>query len=52
MKVTKCVWQYHDKKCDLGLVFEHFRYCANEGIRIGIEKTLILKYKLQFQIGV
>ncbi len=50
MKVTKCVWQYHDKKGDLDQVFDYFRYCANEGIRIGIEKNLTSKYNLYYQL--
>ncbi|MEX2348384.1 MAG: hypothetical protein WD531_01655, partial [Nitrosopumilaceae archaeon] len=50
MKVTKCVWQYHDKKDDLKPVFDYFRYCANEVIRIGIEKNLTSKFKLHYQL--
>lgn len=50
MKVTQCVWQYHDKKEDLGPVFDYFRYCANEGIRIGIEKNLSSKFKLHYRL--
>ncbi len=50
MKVTKCVWQYHDKKEDLGSVFNYFKYCANEAIRIGIEKNLSSKYNLYYQL--
>ncbi len=50
MKVTKCVWQYHDKKDELVPVFDYFKYCANEGIRIGIEKNLTSKYNLHYQL--
>jgi len=50
VKVTQCVWQYYDKKDDLGSVFDYFRYCANEGIRIGIEKNLSSKFKLHYQL--
>ncbi|MGI0046256.1 MAG: RNA-guided endonuclease InsQ/TnpB family protein [Nitrosotalea sp.] len=50
MRITKCVWQYHDKKDDLEPVFDYFRYCANEGIRIGIEKNLTSKFKLHYQL--
>ena len=50
MKVTKCVWQYHDKKDDLEPVFDYFKYCANEAIRIGIEKNLTSKFKLHYQL--
>jgi len=50
VKVTKCIWQYHDKKEDLEPVFDYFRYCANEGIRIGIEKNFSSKFKLHYQL--
>ena len=50
LKTTRCVWQYHNKKDDLNPVFEYFRYCANEGIRIGIEKNLTSKYNLHYQL--
>src|SRR5437660_11559864 len=50
MKVTKCVWQYHDKKDELEPVFDYFKYCANEAIRIGIEKNLTSKFKLHYQL--
>ncbi|MHB8601021.1 MAG: RNA-guided endonuclease InsQ/TnpB family protein [Nitrosotalea sp.] len=50
MKVTQCVWQYHNKKEDLESIFDYFRYCANEGIRIGIEKNLSSKYNLHYQL--
>jgi putative transposase len=46
--VTKCVWQYHNKKDDLKPVFDYFRYCANEAIRIGIEYNLTSKFKLHY----
>ncbi|MDH2907573.1 MAG: hypothetical protein PXX83_05710 [Candidatus Nitrosotalea sp.] len=50
MKVTQCVWQYHDRKGDLEPIFDYFRYCANEAIRVGIEKNLSSKYKLHYQL--
>ena len=50
MKVTKCVWQNHDKKDELDPVFDYFKYCANEAIRIGIEKNLTSKFKLHYQL--
>ena len=50
MKVTRCVWQYHDKKEEFEPVFDYFRYCANEGIRIGIEKNLTSQYSLHYQL--
>jgi len=39
-KVTKCVWQFHDKKDELTELFDYFRYCTNEAIRIGDENNL------------
>jgi len=39
-KVTKCVWQFHDKKDELQEIFDYFRYCTNEAIRIADEKNL------------
>lgn len=50
MKVTKCVWQYHDKKEEFEPVFDYFKYCANEAIRVGIEKNLTSKYNLHYQL--
>ena len=50
MKVTKCIWQYHDKKEKIDPLFDYFRYCANEAIRIGVEKNLTSKYKLYYQL--
>jgi len=50
VKVIKCVWQYHNKKDELDPVFDYFRYCANEAIRIGIEKNLTSKFKLHYQL--
>lgn len=47
---TKCVWQYHDKKSDFQQVFDYFRYVANEGIRIGIEKNLTSRFRLHYEI--
>jgi len=39
-KVTKCVWQFHDKREELSEVFDYFRYCTNECIRVADEKNL------------
>lgn len=50
MKVTKCVWQYHNKKNEFEPVFDYFKYCANEAIRIGIEKNLTSKFNLHYQL--
>ena len=50
MKVTRCVWQYHDKKDDLKPVFDYFKYCANEAVRIGIEENISSKFKLHYQL--
>lgn len=40
MKQTKCVWQSHSKKSELDEVFDYFRLCTNEMIRVSIEKNL------------
>lgn len=50
MKITRCVWQYHDKEEDLEPVFDYFRYFANEAIRIGIENNISSKFKLHYQL--
>ncbi len=50
MLATKCVWQYHDKKSELDPVFDYFRFCANEGIRAGIEKHITSKIKLHYDL--
>jgi putative transposase len=40
MKQTKCVWQFHDKNDALKEVFDYFRFCTNEMIRISEQKNL------------
>ncbi|MDE1813001.1 MAG: hypothetical protein KGH85_09100 [Thaumarchaeota archaeon] len=50
MKAIRCVWQYHDKRDDLVPVFDYFRYCANEAIRVGMEKNLTSRFKLHYQM--
>ena len=50
MHVTKSVWQYHNKKSELDPVFDYFRFCANEGIRIGMEKHITSKLKLHYEL--
>ncbi|MDE1830012.1 MAG: transposase [Thaumarchaeota archaeon] len=45
-RVTKCVLQYHGRKEELAPVFDYFKSCANEAIRIGVEKSLTSRYKL------
>ena len=50
MLLTKCVWQYHDKKSELDPAFDYFRFCANEGIRIGVEKHITSKLKLHYEV--
>ena len=40
MKQTKCVWQFHDKRDTLKEVFDYFRFCTNEMIRISEQKNL------------
>jgi len=50
LHVTKSVWQYHNKKSELDPVFDYFRFCANEGIRIGMEKHITSKLKLHYEL--
>ncbi|HEX5458125.1 MAG TPA: transposase [Candidatus Nitrosotalea sp.] len=50
VKVTKCVWQYHDKKDEFDPLFEYFRYCENEAIRIGAENNLTSKFNLYYHL--
>ena len=40
VKVTKSVWQFHDKNEDLTDYFEEFRHVTNESIRLGLERGL------------
>ncbi|MEX0861670.1 RNA-guided endonuclease InsQ/TnpB family protein [Nitrosopumilus sp.] len=40
MKQTKCVWQFHDKSDALKEVFDYFRFCTNEMIRVSEQKNL------------
>lgn len=47
MQVAKSVWQYHDKGDDFKPVFEYFKYCSNEAIRIGLEENITSKYALR-----
>jgi len=49
MPVTKCVWQYHDKKSELQPVFDYFRNIVNVAIRVGIKKNLTSKFKLHHE---
>jgi len=49
-KVTKCVWQFHDKKENLRELFDYFRYCTNESIRIGDEKNLTSRNTIHHEL--
>jgi ribosome-associated translation inhibitor RaiA len=49
MLVTKCVWQYHDRRSELQPVFDYFRTIANVAIRVGIEKNITSKFKLHHE---
>ena len=40
MKQNKCIWQFHDKSNELKDVFDYFKFCTNEMIRVSIEKNL------------
>ena len=44
------MWQYHDKKFELAQIFDYFRFCANEAIRVGIEKHITSKFKLHHEM--
>lgn len=46
MKITKCVWQFHDKGTELQPVFDYFRFCTNEAIRIGTQKQHTSRFSL------
>lgn len=46
LKVTKCVWQFHDKSSELRPVFDYFRFCTNEAIRIGSQKQNTSRFSL------
>jgi len=50
LQVTKCVWQFHDKKDELSDVFDYFRYCTNEAIRIGDEKHITSRNTLHHEL--
>lgn len=50
LKVTKCVWQFHDKESDLQPVFDYFRFCTNEVIRIGSQKQNTSKFSLHKEL--
>ena len=49
-QVTKCVWQFHDKKDELTDVFDYFRFCTNEAIRIGDENNLTSRNSLHHEL--
>jgi len=49
-QVTKCVWQFHDKKEQLTDLFDYFRYCTNEGIRIADEKNLTSRNTIHHEL--
>ena len=50
LKVTKSVWQFHDKGAELLPVFDYFRYCTNEAIRIGSQKQITSKFSLHKEL--
>lgn len=50
MRVTKCVWQFHDKEAELHPVFDYFRYCTNEAIRIGSQKKITSRFSLHKEL--
>ncbi|MGI0004341.1 MAG: IS200/IS605 family accessory protein TnpB-related protein, partial [Candidatus Nitrosotenuis sp.] len=50
MKVTKCVWQFHDKGLEFQPVFDYFRFCTNEAIRIGSQKQNTSRFSLHKEL--
>jgi len=46
MKITKCVWQFHDKGTELQPVFDYFRFCTNEAIQFGTQKQQTSRFSL------
>lgn len=50
LKVTKCVWQFHDNGIELQPVFDYFRHCTNESIRIGSQKKITSKFSLHKEL--
>lgn len=50
MKVTKCVWQFHDKGGELQPVFDYFRFCTNETIRFGAQKQNTSRFCLSKEL--
>ncbi len=46
MKITKCVWQFHDKGTELQPVFDYFRFCTNEAIQFGTQKQHTSRFSL------
>jgi len=50
LKVTKCVWQFHDKGSELKSVFDYFRFCTNEIIRIGSRKQSTSRFSLHKEL--
>ena len=49
-KQVKCVWQYHDQSDSLREVFDYFRFCTNEAIRISDEKNLTSRGKMHHEL--
>ncbi|QLH07612.1 RNA-guided endonuclease InsQ/TnpB family protein [Nitrosopumilus ureiphilus] len=47
---TKCVWQFHDKREELADVFNYFRLCTNEAIRISDEKNLTSRNTMHHEL--
>ncbi|MGI0004510.1 MAG: RNA-guided endonuclease InsQ/TnpB family protein [Candidatus Nitrosotenuis sp.] len=50
MKVTKGVWQYHEKGSELRPVFDYFRFCTNEAIRIGSQKQNTSRFSMHKEL--
>lgn len=50
LKVIKCVWQFHDKGSELKPIFDYFRFCTNEIIRIGSQKQNTSRFSLHKEL--
>ncbi len=50
MKVTKCVWQFHEKGSEFQPIFDYFRFCTNEAIRIGSQKQNTSRFSMHKEL--
>lgn len=50
MNAIKCVWQFHDRGLELRPIFDYFRFCTNEAIRIGVQKQNTSRFSLHKEL--